>query len=201
MKSKTLLLVDDDGLVLATMRKELQEAGYQVRIADSGEEGLRQAAAQPPPDLAILDIRMPGLSGIELAARLRRLGIASIFLSAYDNDDYVEQAVSEGALGYLVKPIDVTRIIPTIETALQRAAEIRTLKETKRRLDSALDTGNTVNVVVGMLMERYRLERAEAFELIRQKARSERRKVKDVAEEIIAAWDDFNRLTPVPPGH
>ena len=198
MGRKTLLLVDDDGLVLATMSRELRESGYDVLIADDGEKGLALAARTPPPDLAILDIRMPGISGIELAALLRKNGIASIFLTAYDDRTYVEQAIAEGALGYLVKPIDVGRIIPTIETALHRSAELERLREKARRLGSALETGNSVNVAVGMLMEHYRLERNEAYELLRRKARSERRKVKEVADEVMAAWEEIDLLLPRP---
>lgn len=198
MRRKTLLLVDDDGLVLATMGRELRESGYDVLVADDGEKGLALAARTPPPDLAILDIRMPGISGIELAALLRQNGIASIFLTAYDDRTYVEQAIAEGALGYLVKPIDVGRIIPTIETALHRSAELERLREKARRLGSALETGNSVNVAVGMLMEHYRLERSEAYELLRRKARSERRKVKEVADEVMAAWEEIDLLLPRP---
>ncbi len=196
MTPRHLLLVDDDGLILATMSRELSEAGYGVRVADNGEEALIQTEIGPRPNLAILDIHMPGMSGIELAARLRRLDIDSIFLTAYDDSSYVEQAIAGGALGYLVKPIDVGHAIPTIETALRRSEELRGLRQTAQRLDKALETGNLVNVVIGMLMERYRLHRDDAYELIRRKARSERRKVRQVAEEIMASWDQPNPLHP-----
>ncbi len=192
MKVKKLLLVDDDGLVLSTFGKGLADHGYDVVLADSGEEALRVAEKEQSIDLAILDIRMPGLSGIEVAQSLKCLGIASMFLSAYDDKNYVKQAVDEGALGYLVKPIDVEKAIPAIESALQRALEIQALFDTKQRLDSALETGNQVNVVIGILMERHRLARQDAFELLRMKARSSRRKVKDIAEEMLGAWDMIN---------
>ena len=118
-----LLLVDDDGIVLATFGRGLKDAGYAVSIADNGEEGLRIASKEPPVDLAILDMRMPGLSGIETAHGLKQLGIPSIFLSAYDDEACVKQAVAGGALGYLVKPVDVEKAIPTIEAALKRASQ------------------------------------------------------------------------------
>lgn len=193
MKAKTLLLVDDDGLVRATFGKELRDAGYRINLADRGDVGLRIAADEAP-DLAILDMRMPGLSGIETAHELRQLGIPTIFLSAYDDEEYVQQAIEEGALGYMVKPIDVAKAIPTIEAALERARELSEYAEKEKRLTGALDTGNIVNVVIGILMERHKIHRQDAFELLRGKARSEQRKVKDIAAEMLQAWETFNQL-------
>lgn len=193
-ETKRLLLVDDDGVALATFGKGLKDSGYEVLQADSGEAGLNLLNEGPPPDLAILDMRMDGMSGTEVAEELRLLGIPSIFLSAFDNDEYVQQALAKGALGYLVKPINVDKAIPTIEAALKRAHDLHELKETEKRLDGALESSNTINVVVGILMERHRLGKQEAFELLRKKARSEQRKVKDVAEEILNAWNTFNQL-------
>lgn len=194
MKAKKLLLVDDDGLVLATFGKELRDAGYSVSLADRGDEGLRIAAQESPPDLAILDIRMPGISGIETAQGLKQVGVPAVFLSAYDDEEYVKQAVEQGALGYMVKPIDVNKAIPTIEAALKRAKDLSYYEETEKRLTGAIETGSIVNVVVGMLMERHKLGRDDAFELLRAKARSEQRKVKSVADEALNAWETFNQL-------
>lgn len=194
MKAKKLLLVDDDGLVLATFGKELRDAGYSVSLADRGDEGLRIAAQESPPDLAILDICMPGISGIETAQGLKQLGVPAVFLSAYDDEEYVKQAVEQGALGYMVKPIDVNKAIPTIEAALKRAKDLSYYEETEKRLTGAIETGSIVNVVVGMLMERHKLGRDDAFELLRAKARSEQRKVKSVADEALNAWETFNQL-------
>ncbi|VAW64930.1 hypothetical protein MNBD_GAMMA11-1212, partial [hydrothermal vent metagenome] len=154
MKAKKILLVDDDGLVLSTFGKGLKDNGYRVSMVDSGEQAVRLVRNESSFDLAILDMRMPGLSGIETAKVLAQFNVPVIFLSAYDDEADVKQAVTEGALAYLVKPIDVEKAVPTIETALQRAMEIRVLRDTEIRLDSALETGNLVNVVVGILMER-----------------------------------------------
>ncbi len=192
MEIKKLLLVDDDGLVLSTFGKGLTDHGYDVVLSDNGEDALKIAVKEQPIDLAILDMRMPGMSGIETAQGLKSLGIASMFLSAYNDKEHVKQAVCDGALGYLIKPIDVENALPAIESALQRAMDIQGLFETKYRLDAALETSNQVNVVIGLFMERHHIERQEAFELLRMKARSSRRKIKDIAEEILAAWDTFN---------
>ena len=193
-KQQTLLLIDDDSLVLATFAKGLKDHGYEVLLAGDGRKGLQLAASDPPPDLAIIDMRMPEMSGIETARRLKQLGVPAMFFSAYDDEESVEQAVAEGAMGYLLKPIDVEKAVPTIKAALKRAQDLRESREAEKRLGGALETSNVVNVVVGMLMERHRMGRQEAFDLLRNRARSERRKVKDVAEELLESWEHFNLL-------
>ena len=189
-----LLLVDDDTVVLATFGAGLKDAGYSVFRADNCKEGLRYAVQSPPPDLAILDIMMPDVSGLEMAQGLRQLGIASMFLSAYGDENKVSQAVEGGALGYLLKPINVERAIPSIEAALRRARDIRELTDKQARLDSAIETSKIVDVVIGMLMERYRLSHADAFEILRKKSQNERRKVKDIAAEVLDAWNVVNQF-------
>ena len=196
MKHKKLLLVDDDELVLATFGKGLKDAGYDVRLAGSGDEALG-VVAEDFPDLAIVDKRMPQMSGLELGQRFAELGVPFIFLSAYSERDYVEKAAEIGTLGYLVKPIDIEKAIPTIEAALRRAKDFAALRQSGNRLELALETGNIVNVVVGIIMERYRLEQHEAFEMLRSKARAQRRKVKDVANESLDAWYKLGALKPL----
>jgi len=190
--TKKVLLVDDDGLVLSTFGKGLKDNGYAVVLADNGEEAVEIAWQDESIDIAILDMRMPGLSGAETAKLLAPLGVPVVFLSAYGEEESVKQAITEGALAYMVKPIDVEKAIPTIETALQSAADIKTLNEAKKRLQGALETGNQVNVVVGILMEQHKINRQNAFELIRKKARTEQRKVKEVADEMLVAWHKLN---------
>lgn len=189
--AENLLLVDDDEVVLATFGRGLDQAGFRVRLAGDGQEAL-DSAREDLPDLAILDMRMPGLSGLETAAGMGGLGVPVMFLSAYGDEDLVAQAVQSGSLGYLVKPVDVERAIPTIRAALVRGREMRALRDSHDRLEGAVETAREVNVVVGVLMERHRASRDEAFEMLRQRARSQRRKVRELAREMIQAWEAFN---------
>lgn len=193
MAGEKILIVDDERLVLATLGEGLRQAGYEVEEAASGEEALRLLEAHGP-DLAILDMRMPGMSGVDVAHWLRLHGdIPFLFLSAYSDAGAVEQAVEEGALGYLVKPLDVPQIVPSIEAALARAREFRKLNESRHHLSTALSQSRETSVAVGLAMERYRVSEQQAFELLRSAARSHRRKLVDVAQELVAAAEVLNR--------
>ena len=186
-----ILVVDDDRLVLAALSEGLRSAGYRVTGAASGEDALAIAGREAP-DLALLDVRMRGMSGIELGRKLREQDIPFLFLSAYGDQDIVQQAAGEGALGYLVKPLDIQQIIPSIEAALTRAAEIRQLREKEAQLSTALEAGRETNIAIGVLMERRRMDRKEAFETLRDYARSQRRKVSEVADDLVNAVETIN---------
>ncbi len=187
-----ILVVDDDRLILATLAAGLRHAGYDAREAASGEEALRLCETERP-DLVLLDVRMPGMDGVQAARLIReRFGIPFLFLSAYSDEALVRQAAEEGALGYLVKPLDVTQLVPSLEAALARAREIRALREAEERLTRALGTSRDTATAVGLVMERYRLDRQAAFEALRQHARSQRRKLEDVAAEMLRATEATN---------
>lgn len=181
-----LLLVDDDRLVLATLSGGLIDAGYEISTAESAEEAEMLLASGLRPELAIVDIRMSGQDGIYLARRLRELDhIPFMMLSAYSEQRLIDQASRHGALGYLVKPLDTPQLLPAIEAALSRANELQSLRETRSQLQAALDSERDISVAIGITMMRYRLQRQDAFELLRKTARSERRKLSELATEII----------------
>lgn len=189
-----LLLADDDRLVLATLSQGLREAGYAVDTADSGEAALA-LAAQRPFDLTVLDIRMPGLSGIETARRLRtEYGAPALFLSAYGERELVEQAAREGGLGYVVKPVDVPQLVPAIEAALARARDLKVLAEGRSQLEQALDSGRQTSIAIGILMERRGLTEQSAFEMLRATARKRRRKLEEVGRELVEATERLNGI-------
>ncbi len=132
-----LLLVGDEALILATVKHGLRACGYEVATADSGEAALARAGVDTF-QLAILDVRMPGMNGLELGRLLReRNDLPSIYLSAIRDDELVAEAVREGTLTYLVKPIDVAQLIPVVEAALMRGREIRALAQRVMHLDRA----------------------------------------------------------------
>jgi response regulator NasT len=187
MSEGRILLVDDDRLVLATLGAGLRQAGFEVDEAACGENAM-DIVERHPPDLAVVDVRMPGMSGASLASWLsEHTDVPFIFLSAYSEPDIVQSVVACGALTYLVKPIQVEQLIPAVKAALQRADDIHQLRENRDQLDRALRGSRSVNVAVGLLMAAGGVGREDAFERIRRFARSRRRKVEEVSAELIAA--------------
>ncbi|MFC7515621.1 ANTAR domain-containing response regulator [Herbaspirillum sp. GCM10030257] len=190
--SRHLLIVDDDALILAFVASVLTHAGYHVTQADSGETAL-SLALENPPDLALLDITMPGMSGIELARRLQEETTTPVmFLSAHGEIDIVKDATAHGAVGYLVKPVEATQIVPAVEAALARAEDIKRLRRTEANLTTALAAGRETSMAVGLLMTRFQTDRETAFEVLRDFARSRRRKINEVADELLKAEETLN---------
>lgn len=181
-----LLLVDDDRLILATLSRGLQDVGYRVSCAESAEEAQELLSSGLRPDLALLDVRLPGADGLSLAQRLCELDhIPFAMLSAYSDEATVQRAASLGALGYLVKPLDTGSIRPTLEAALQRAREQTQLRHNRDQLQTALHNDRDINVAIGITMVQYRLTRQAAFDMLRAAARSQRRKLVVLAQEVI----------------
>ncbi|MFA7388328.1 MAG: response regulator [Thiohalobacteraceae bacterium] len=186
----TLLVADDDRLVLATLAEGLRRAGHTVLEAATGDEAIRLACEERP-DLAILDVRMPGVGGLDVAEWLRtQSDIPFLFLSAYGDADVVRDAVRAGALGYLVKPLDVQQILPSIDAAIVRGRELNALLEEEAQLSAALRLNRQISMAVGILMERHNIGERDAFNRLRERARAQRRKVGDLAMDLVRAAED-----------
>jgi AmiR/NasT family two-component response regulator len=189
----SLLLVDDERLVLATLSQGLSRAGYTVNTAESVDEAETALASGERPDLVILDVSMPGRNGLELAERLRLFDhIPFMLLTAYSDQEIIEQAATCGALGYLVKPVDTRQLVPSIEAAMARATELRGLRATGQQLQKALDKERDISIAIGITMMQYRLGRKAAFELLRKNARSQRRSLAELAMDVIKASEILN---------
>lgn len=191
---RRILIVDDDPLLLTFLTEVIGHAGYETVTALSGEEALSVVAAGEP-DLALLDITMPGMSGLALAARLKaETGVPFMFLSAVDDAESAREAAAHGAVGYLVKPVDAAHLMPAFEAGLARADDIRQLRRTEVNLNAALVAGRETSLAVGLLMGKFQTDRNTAFEVLRDHARSSRRKVNEVADQLLAAEETLNSL-------
>jgi len=181
-----VLIVEDDRLVLAGLAAGLEERGYLVTKAVSGEQAV-QLADSARPDLVLMDICLPDISGIEAARKINdRLGIPIIFLSAFNAEETVREAVRLGGFVYLVKPITIKQLVPAIESVLARAADLSKLRGSEQNLATALKQSREISVAIGMLMERHGISAEDAFELLRRNARDTRRKAAEVAQEVIS---------------
>lgn len=191
---RRILIVDDDAQLREFLTEVISHAGYDTVTAASGEEAL-QVVARGEPDLALLDITMPGMNGLELAARLKaESSVPFMFLSAVDDTESSKQAAAHGAVGYLVKPVDAARLMPAFEAGLARADDIRQLRRTETNLNAALAAGRETSLAVGLLMGKFKTDRNIAFEVLRDHARSSRRKINEVAEQLLAAEEVLNSM-------
>lgn len=191
MGADYILIAEDDRLSAALFSAELQEAGYQVKLAHSGQEALHEIQARRP-DLAIIDIGLPDFSGLELLRRLVDERLPFFVLSADDEQSTVTEAIGLGALGYIVKPIELPQLQPLVKAALARAEEMVTMRGENRKLADAIENARVISTAVGLLMERHRLKHDAASKALRLLARSERRKIGDVAREILDASETTN---------
>lgn len=190
---QSLLLVEDDRLILSTMISGLARVGFRVGTAESVDEAEIWLENNERPDLVILDVGMPIRSGLELTNRLNELNqIPFILLTAYSEQEVVHRANLSGAMGYLVKPVDITQLIPAIETAISRAQEIKALRVTKQQLQSALDSDRAVSIAVGIAMDQHLINHDEALKLLRNTARSQHVKLIELASNIINSRETLN---------
>jgi len=190
---KSLLLVDDDRLILATLSSELRLAGYQINTVETVDEAEVWLQANERPDLVILDMRMPNRDGLELTPLLADLEhIPFILLTAYSEKEVVEQANLSGAMAYLVKPVDMTQLILSIENALARAHELKALRGSAQQLQHALDTDRTASIAIGIIMDERLINHDEAMKLLRNMARSQHIKLADLSANIVSARETLN---------
>ena len=191
---RRILIVDDDPILLQFIGEILRHAGYETVSASSGAQAIAQIEAREP-DMALLDITMPGMSGLELARHLNELtAVPFMFLSAIGDSDSARQAAAYGAVGYVVKPVDAERLMAAFEAGLARADEIRQLRRTEMNLNAALAAGRETSLAVGLLMGKFQTDRNTAFEVLRDHARSSRRKINEVADQLLAAEETLNSL-------
>ncbi len=186
LPKRSILLVDDDRLIIANMTDELVMAGYLVSSASSVDKAEVWLKTNKKPDLVVLDVHMPVRSGLELAKCLKEeYKIPFILLTAYSEEAIVTQANEFGAMGYLVKPADSNRLIPAIETALSRVDYIQKMADTNLQLQSVLDINREINIAIGITMNQFGRNRNDAFELLRSAARNQNRKLSSVVNEVI----------------
>jgi response regulator NasT len=192
MRRCRILVVDDDRLVLATLAHGLSEAGFEVIDADNGDDAIL-LAREHRPDLALLDIRMEGLSGFDVAAYLRDHGKTPfMFLSAFTDAETVRKVQELGAVDYLVKPLDIGHIVPAVQavfdricaetdkTPLQPAAPVAPMER-------ALTMSPQAAMAAGVLMHRFSLSRHAAVDRLHRMAATAGRPVDEEAEGVLEA--------------
>ena len=185
-----ILIAEDETIIRLDLRKLLEEAGHEVCAeARDGAEAVELVEVHDP-DLAILDVKMPRLDGIEAAKRiLEERPIPIVMLTAYGQDELVARAVEAGVFGYLVKPFRETDLLPAIATARARHEELTALREEADSLADALAARKAIERAKGILMEKDGLTEQEAFERLRRASQLSGKPLKVVAEALIASFE------------
>jgi len=183
-----ILVVDDDRLVLATLSYGLTQAGFEVIDADNGDDAIL-LAREHRPELALLDIRMEGLTGFDVAAYLREfLQTPFMFLSAFADEATVAKVKELGAVAYLVKPLDISQIVPAVEAAFARSAPVPTPAAVPVAPPSELPAQlDPTAIAVGVLMHRYSLPRDEALSRLMSQAAADGHSLPEQARRIVDA--------------
>jgi two-component system, response regulator PdtaR len=185
-----ILVAEDETIIRLDLRKLLEESGHEVCAeARDGIEAV-DLVREHEPDLAILDVKMPRLDGIEAAKRiLEERPIPIVMLTAYGQDELVARAVEAGVFGYLVKPFRETDLLPAIATARARHEELSALRDEADSLAEALAARKAIERAKGILMEKDGLSEQEAFGRLRRASQLSGKPLKVVAEALIAALD------------
>jgi two-component system, response regulator PdtaR len=187
-----ILVVDDDRLVLATLSYGLTQAGFEVIDADNGDDAIL-LAREHRPELALLDIRMEGLTGFDVAAYLREyLQTPFMFLSAFADEATVAKVKELGAVAYLVKPLDISQIVPAVEAAFARSAPATA--PAPAALSEAFEAPelphlDVTALAVGVLMHRYSLPRDEALARLMSLANDDEHSVQEQARRLVDALE------------
>jgi AmiR/NasT family two-component response regulator len=182
-----IVLAEDEAIIRLDLRESLQEEGYEV-VGDvgRGDKAVEMVEALRP-DVAIFDIKMPGMSGLEAAKIVSDKKICPVvMLTAFSQREIIEQARDAGALAYLVKPFQKTDLVPAIELAIARFAELRSLSGEVAALGAQLETRKLIDRAKGVLIDKHRLSESDAFAFIQSMAMSQRMKMGDIAEQIVA---------------
>jgi len=184
-----ILVAEDETIIRLDLKETLERAGLEVcGEARDGEEAV-ELAREEKPDLAVLDVKMPRLDGIEAARRiLAERPIPIVMLTAYGHDELVARAVEAGVFAYLVKPFRESDLLPAIQTAKARYAELEALREEAESLAEALATRKVVERAKGLLMEQEGLSEQDAFTRLQRVSQTSGRPMKVVAEALIATF-------------
>ncbi len=189
---RRVVIAEDEALIRLDLAEMLEEEGYDVvGQAEDGEKAVA-LAVEHRPDLVILDVKMPRLDGIAAAEQIAQLRLAPVvILTAFSQRDLVERARDAGAMAYLVKPFDHTDLVPAIEMAVSRFAELRQLESEVEDLNERLDTRKAVDRAKGVLQQSLGLSEPESFRWIQKTAMDLRLSMRQVADGVVTHGPDM----------
>ena len=182
-----VVIAEDEAIIRLDLRETLEEEGYEV-IGEAGRGDVAlDLIRELKPDLAILDVKMPGMDGLEVARMIGDEKICGVLvLTAFSQREIIEQARDAGALAYLVKPFQKSDLIPAIEVAIGRFRELQALNGQMEVLGEQLEARKIIDRAKGRLIDEFGLKEQEAFSFIQRTAMKDRSRMRDVAEKILS---------------
>lgn len=185
--SRRVVVAEDETLIRLDLVEMLGEEGYDV-VGEAGDgEKAFELTESLRPDLVVLDVKMPKMDGITAAKKIAEARLAPVvILTAFSQRDLVERARDAGAMAYLVKPFDKSSLVPAIEMAVSRYAEISQLESEVADLNERLETRKIVDRAKGQLQTRFKMSEPEAFRWIQKAAMDKRTTMREVAQVVIA---------------
>jgi response regulator NasT len=182
-----IVVAEDEAIIRLDLVETLQEEGYNV-VADTGRgDTAIDLVREHKPDVAIFDIKMPGLDGLDAARVVSAEKLCPVvMLTAFSQREVIEQARDAGALAYLVKPFQKTDLVPAIELAIGRFREMLTLSGERDALGEQLELRKLLDRAKGLLIDKYSMTEQSAFDFIQKNAMSTRAKMVDVANQILS---------------
>jgi AmiR/NasT family two-component response regulator len=184
-----VVIAEDEAIVRLDLKEIMEEEGYDV-VGETGRgDEAVELVRQHHPDLAILDVKMPGMDGLSAAREINAERLCAVLiLTAFSQRDLIEQARNAGALAYLVKPFQKSELLPAIEMAIGRFAEMKALDEQVKSLEESLEVRKAVERAKGILMDELGWKENEAFSWIRTTAMRERVKMLEIADRVIKGF-------------
>ncbi len=181
-----VVIAEDEAIIRLDLKEILEEEGYEV-VGETGRgDEVLQKVTDSNPDVVILDIKMPGKDGLAVAKDITEQRLAAVLiLTAFSQRALVDEAVSAGALQYLVKPFQKAELVPAIEVALGRFRQIRDLESDNRTLEDQLETRKMVDRAKDMLMDRHHMAANDAFSFIQRTAMRERLTMRVTAQRML----------------
>lgn len=182
-----VVIAEDEAIIRLDLRETLEEEGYEV-VAETGRgDRAVELVREHRPDLAIFDIKMPGIDGLEASRLVSEEKLCPVvLLTAFSQREIVEQARDAGALAYIVKPFQKSDLVPAIEVALGRFRELQLLASEVGALEEQLETRKLIDRAKGHLIDKAGLSESDAYSFIQRSAMSERTKMRDICERILA---------------
>lgn len=189
MMRKKILIAEDESIIRMDLKMMLEDNGYEV-VGEAGDgERAIELAYLHKPDLILMDIKMPKINGLQASQIIgKQLDLPILIITAYSQKEFVEKAQQDNVVGYLVKPIAESNLIPTIEIALHQADKAKRLKKDILNAHQEVEKRKLIERAKGILMQKRQLTEQEAYKTMRNSSMSSQLPMEAIAEEIIAAY-------------